>query len=56
MAKALASMTLVSALGLALGFITLNWLTNCQTWDREQWTSESSCVLSLDLWHAATGG
>lgn len=33
-------------------FTTANWLTNCQSWDREQWTSESSCVTPSDVWQA----
>lgn len=56
MLKTLGTVTFAATLGLALGFIALNWLTNCQTWDREQWTSESSCVLPTDLWRTATGG
>lgn len=29
---------------LLVGFVGVNWATNCQSWDRELWTRDSSCV------------
>ncbi|QXN72375.1 hypothetical protein RCSIMONEHASTD_46 [Rhodobacter phage RcSimone-Hastad] len=53
---ALAGAATAATFGLMLAFIAANWVTNCQSWDREQWTSESSCVAPADVWQAITGG
>lgn len=37
------------------GFVILNWLMNCQSWDEAYWTATSSCVrpgeFTMDLIH-----
>lgn len=51
-ASGLAATVAVVGFGLIASFTAVNWLTNCQSWDREQWTSESSCVTPEDVWAA----
>lgn len=54
--SAILATTMVLGFGLVASFTAANWLTNCQSWDREQWTSESSCVTPSDVWEALKGG
>lgn len=54
--KALAAGVMVVGFALTTSFITANWLTNCQSWDRELWTADSSCVTPSDVWQALKGG
>lgn len=44
LARTALAATAAVGFGLVASFTTVNWLTNCQSWDRELWTSESSCV------------
>lgn len=43
--------TTLSALTFVLVFtlVVLNWITGCESWDREQWTQNNSCVSLWDL-------
>lgn len=54
--SALAAGTMIVGIALIASFTTANWLTNCQSWDREQWTADSSCVTPSDVWEALKGG
>lgn len=56
LASALAAGAMTLGFALIASFTALNWLTNCQSWDRELWTAESSCVTPGDVWHALKGG
>ena len=38
-----------------LDFVAVNWVTGCESWDREQWTEQNSCVTPADLWSAIVG-
>ena len=35
-------------------FIMLNIATGCESWDREQWTKEHSCVAPSEIMKALT--
>jgi hypothetical protein len=39
------SLTLITiCVAIMFWFITINFLLNCQTWDKDLWTEKSSCV------------
>jgi hypothetical protein len=38
-----------------LDFVAVNWVTGCETWDRELWTEEHSCVTPGDVLSAFVG-
>lgn len=38
-----------------LDFVAVNWVTGCETWDRELWTEEHSCVTPSDVLSAFVG-
>ena len=54
--SAFVGVLMVGAFALIASFTAANWLTNCQSWDREQWTADSSCVTPSDVWQALKGG
>lgn len=56
LANALAAGIMVTGFALIACFTMANWLTNCQSWDREQWTADSSCIAPSDVWQALKGG
>ena len=37
------------AFGGMVAFVGANWVTGCESWDREQWTPEHSCVTPSDF-------
>ena len=41
-------------IGLLVGFILINWILGCETWDQELWTETSSCVTIQQLWEGGT--
>lgn len=43
--KLIGKILLVIAFAALLDFILLNWMMGCESWDREQWTAEHSCVV-----------
>ena len=32
------------AMAFLIGFVAINFMLNCQTWDQELWTASSSCL------------
>jgi ABC-type antimicrobial peptide transport system permease subunit len=36
--------------GALLGFIMINAITGCQSWDEEHWTEYSSCITPAMIW------
>ena len=40
------------SLGFFLGFLILNALLGCQSWDKEHWTEYNSCVTPAMIWSA----
>lgn len=53
--KGLLATAAVVGFALALDFMAVNWVTGCETWDREQWTEQNSCVTPSDVWQAIVG-
>lgn len=53
--NAAAATAVVVAGAAMLTFIGANWVTGCESWDREQWTEEHSCVAPSDVWKALKG-
>lgn len=47
--KALLTGAAVVGFAALLDFVAINWVTGCESWDREQWTEQNSCVLPSDL-------
>ena len=41
-------------IGLLVGFILINWILGCETWDQELWTETNSCVTIQQLWEGGT--
>ena len=41
-------------IGLLVGFILINWILGCETWDQELWTETNSCVTIQHLWEGGT--
>ena len=41
-------------IGLLVGFILINWVLGCETWDQELWTETNSCVTIQQLWEGGT--
>lgn len=56
LAHGLLCLALMLPVGALVGFVAINWATNCQSWDREQWTQDSSCVTPTDVWRTLKGG
>ena len=54
-ARTLAGLTAAAAMGLLLASLAVNWVTGCESWDREQWTEAHSCVTPADLLGAFVG-
>jgi hypothetical protein len=44
-----AATAIVVATGGLMAFVGVNWVTGCESWDREQWTQEHSCVTPSDV-------
>lgn len=44
-----AATAIVVAAGGLMAFTALNWMTGCESWDREQWTPAHSCVTPGDI-------
>lgn len=53
--KALLTGAVVVGFAALLDFVAINWVTGCESWDREQWTEQNSCVLPSDVWGAIVG-
>jgi hypothetical protein len=53
--KALLTGAVVVGFAALLDFVAINWVTGCESWDREQWTEQNSCVLPSDLLSAFVG-
>lgn len=53
--KTLLAGAAIVGFALALDFVALNWVTGCETWDREQWTEQNSCVAPSDIWDSIVG-
>lgn len=41
-------------IGLLVGFILINWILGCETWNQELWTETNSCVTIQQLWEGGT--
>lgn len=48
-AGGIAATAIVVAAGGLIAFTAVNWVTGCESWDREQWTPEHSCVTPSDV-------
>ena len=41
-------------IGFLVGFILINWILGCETWNQELWTETNSCVTIQQLWEGGT--
>lgn len=48
--RALLAGAAIVGFALLADFVAVNWVLGCETWDRELWTEEHSCLAPSDVW------